>query len=97
MSFHIDEEKLLEKYQAIWPKIEDLKNIESNALPVYDERYIKAKIGTYSNKVYTNFRGINVPEDDIECESFTIIFIDSLLIHENICILSASIFGQLCL
>ena len=28
MSFIIDDEKLLEKYEAIWTKIEDLKNIE---------------------------------------------------------------------
>ena len=41
MSFHIDDERLLEKYKAIWTKIEDLKNIELNALPVYDVRYIK--------------------------------------------------------
>ena len=41
MSFHIDDEKLLEKYKIIWTKIEDLKNIELNALPVYDDRYIK--------------------------------------------------------
>ena len=27
MSFRIDEEKLSEKYKAIWTKIEDLKNI----------------------------------------------------------------------
>ena len=66
MSFRNDE-KLLEKYKTIWTKIEDLKNILLNALPVYDERYIKNKIRTYGDKVYTNFRGLNVPEDDIEC------------------------------
>ena len=27
MSFHIDDQKLLEKYKAIWTKIEDFKNI----------------------------------------------------------------------
>ena len=31
MSFRIDDKKLLEKYKAIWNKIEDLKNIELNA------------------------------------------------------------------
>ena len=41
MSFHIDDKELLEKYKAIWTKIEDFKNIELNALPVYDNRYIK--------------------------------------------------------
>ena len=51
-------------------KIEGLKNIELNGLPVYDDRYIKTKIRTYGNKVYTNFCGLNVPEDDKECEFF---------------------------
>ena len=51
MSFHIDDEKLLAKYKAIWTKIEDLKNIELNALPDYDDRYIKTKIRAYDDKV----------------------------------------------
>ena len=82
-SFRIDDEKLLEKYRIIWTKIEELKNIKLNALPVYDDRYIKTKTRTYGNKVCTNFRGLNVPEDDIECESFTVISIDSLLVYES--------------
>ena len=83
MSFHIDDEKLLEKYKAIWTNIEDLNNVQLNVLPVYDDRYIKTKIRTYSDKVYTNFRDLNVPEDDIECECFTVISIDSLLVYNN--------------
>ena len=51
MSFCIDDEKLIEKYKAILIKIEDLKNIKLNALPVYDDRYIKAKTKTYGDKV----------------------------------------------
>ena len=47
--------------------------MELIALPLYD-RYIKTKIRTYLDKVYTNFRGLIVPEDDIECESLTSIF-----------------------
>ena len=82
MSFRIDDEKLLEKYTVIWTKIEDLKNIKLNALPVYDDRYIKTKIKTYGDKVYCNFCGLNVPED-IECESLTGISIDSLLVYES--------------
>ena len=37
----------------------------------------------YGDKVYTNVCGLNVPEDDTECESFTVISIDSLLVSEN--------------
>ena len=32
--------------KTIWTKIEDLKNIELNALPVYDDRYVKIKMIT---------------------------------------------------
>ena len=83
MSFCINDEKLLEKYKTIWTKIEDLKNIKLHALPVYDDRYRKTKIRTYGNNVYTNFCALNVPVDGIECESFTDISIDSLLVYNN--------------
>ena len=43
MSFCIDDEKLLEKYEAISTKSEDLENIELNSLPIYDDRYKKIK------------------------------------------------------
>ena len=69
MSFLTDDEELLEKYNAIWTNIEDLKNIELNALLVYDDRLIKPKIRTFRNKVYTNFHGLNVAQEVIECES----------------------------
>ena len=46
MSSHINDDKLLGKYKAIWTKMDDLKKIELNALLEYDNRYIKAKIRT---------------------------------------------------
>ena len=67
MSFRIDDERSSEKYKDIWTKIEDLKNIKLNVLPVSDDRYIKNKIRTYGHKVSAIFHGLNVPEDDIEC------------------------------
>ena len=65
MSLHLDDNKLLEKYKVICSIIEDFKNLELNALPVYDDRYIKTKIRTYDDKVYTNFKGLDVPEDGV--------------------------------
>ena len=43
MSLLIDDGKLLKKYKTIWTKIEDLQNIDLEALPAYDGRYIKTK------------------------------------------------------
>ena len=39
---------------------------------------MKTKITTYSDKLYTTFHGLNVPEDGVEYEFFTIISNDSL-------------------
>ena len=84
MLFRINDKKLLEKYNTIWTKIENLKNIVLNILPIYDDRYIKTILRTEVDNVYTNFRVLNVPENDIEGESFFVISIDSLLVYENI-------------
>ena len=48
-----------------------------------DDKYIKTKITAYSDKVYTKFHGLNVPEDGVEYEFITIISTDSLLVYEN--------------
>ena len=79
--------------------VEDLQNIELSALLDYDNRYInryiKSKIKTYRGKVYTDFCCLNVQEDGIECECFTIVSVDFLLVCEKK-ILSTSIFRQFC-
>ena len=58
-----------------------MTNIELNALPIDDGGYIKIKIRTYGDRICTNFYSLNVPEDDLECESFTAISFDSLLVY----------------
>ena len=49
----------------------------------YDDRYIEIRIRTNGDKVHTNASGLNVPEDGVECKSFIIFSIDSLLVYEN--------------
>ena len=85
MSFRIENEKILGKYKAFWSKIENFKNIELIAIPIYNDKHRKTKIRTYGVKLYTNFRGLNAPEYYIERESFTVISIDSFvfLVYEN--------------
>ena len=54
MSLRIDDEKLLQRYKAISTKTEDLKIIKLNALPVYANKYTKAIIKTFGDKVRVN-------------------------------------------
>ena len=63
MSFGIGDEKLLDKNKTVWTKIEDIKFFELNALPVQYGRYIKTKIKTFGDKVYSKFI-VNIPEYD---------------------------------
>ena len=95
ISFHIDHEHLLEKYKGIWIKTEDLNQTKLNTLPVYDDRYIKTKISAFGGIVYTNFRGLNKAENDINCEFLTVLSVDSLLVYHKKYYLQ-SIFRQLC-
>ena len=57
MSSRIDNDNLLENYKTIWTNAEDLQNIKLYAFPVYGEKYIKNKVETCGDKVYTKFRG----------------------------------------
>ena len=90
MYLRIDAHKLLEKCKTTWTKTEDLQNNELNALPSYDDRFIKTKITTYGDKVYTNFCGLNVLEDGVE----SIISID-IFTYLQQQISTTSIFKQL--
>ena len=51
----IKDDELLEKDNEIWEKI--LKSIkkEFDSEPLYDEKYLKAKIKSYNEKINKNF------------------------------------------
>ena len=64
ISFKIDDNKLLKKYIKIWEKISNIMNIEFDSDPIYggNDKYIKAKIKMYEDRVNTNFQGKKVPK-----------------------------------
>ena len=57
MSFKVNDIRLLKKYTKKWEKVSILKNIEFDKEPVYgdNDKYIKAKLKSYGDKVNTNF------------------------------------------
>ena len=59
MSFNVNDNGLLKKYTKIWGKVNILMNIEFDREPVYgdNDKYIKAKIKTYGDKININFQG----------------------------------------
>ena len=66
MSFKVTDEKLLNKYNKIWGKVEELLNVKFESKAIYggDDKYIKAKIKSYKGKVNTNFQGKKTPKEN---------------------------------
>ena len=59
MSFKVNDNKLLKKYNKIWEKISSLMNIEFDSEPVYGDgnKYMKTKIKMYEGRLNTNLQG----------------------------------------
>ena len=58
MSFNVNDSKLLKKYNKIWERVSNILSIKFDIEPVYgdNDKYIKAKIKLYGNKINTNFQ-----------------------------------------
>ena len=60
--FFIKNDICLDKYNKIWDKVNETLNIKYQSMPVYDEKYIKAKIIEFDNVIKTNFLGDKIPK-----------------------------------
>lgn len=61
----IEGDSLLVKYNDIWNKIKEIKDIKFYSSTFYDEKYIKAKVKTFNEVVNTNFSDDKVPKESI--------------------------------
>ena len=53
MSFKIEDESVYLKYTEIWNKIK--KSLNPRFQPIYDDKYIKTKVNTFSSMINTVF------------------------------------------
>ena len=77
MSFLIKHDELLEKYIEICEKVENSIKIEFDSEPVYNEKYLKAKVKSYG-KINTNFHNNKIPKEDSQRICLLVILIDSV-------------------
>ena len=74
---------MLDKYNEIWDKIEEPLSIKFYATPVYDEKYIKAKVREFSGVIKTNFLGDKIPKESMHYTCIACITIDSVVRMEK--------------
>ena len=82
MSFVIKDNDVLDKYNEIWDKIKETLSIKFHSMPVYDEKYIKAKVREF-NVIKTNFLGDEVPKENEHYTCIACITIDSVMRMEK--------------
>ena len=80
MSFKVNDNTLLKRYTEIWERVSILMNIEFDSEPVYggNDKYLKAKIKSYGDKVTTNFQGKKIPKENALYKCFSLIMLESV-------------------
>ena len=79
MSFVIKDDDVLDKCNEIWDKIKTYLNIKYHSIPVYDEKYIKAKVREFRGVIKTNF----LPKESMHYAFIACIKIDSVMRMEQ--------------
>ena len=81
MSVKVTDKKLLNKYNKIWEKVEELLNVKFESKSIYgeDDKYIKAKIKSYKDKANTNFHSKKTSKENSYYKCLSIITLESTI------------------
>ena len=78
MSFIIKDHDVLDKYNKICHKIKENLNIKFYSMPVYDKKYIKAKVREFNGVIKANFLVGEIHKESMHytcISSITIVFV----------------------
>ena len=79
MSFLIKNSEVWQKYEDIWDVIKNKLNIKFHSQPIYENKYLKAKVREFNGNIKTNFLGNNVAEENTYYTCIVCITLDSIL------------------
>ena len=79
MSFLIKNSEVWEKYEEILNVIKNKLNIKFHNQPIYENKYLKAKVREFNGNIKTNFLGNNVPKENTYYTCIACITLDSVL------------------
>ena len=65
MSFKIEDDEVYIKYNQIWNKIKELLGVKFYSEPIYEDKYIKTKVKTFSSVINTLFSGDKIPKERV--------------------------------
>ena len=79
LSFFITNDKVWEKYENIWDLSKSKLDIKFHSEPIYEQKYLKAKLREFDGVIKTNFLGSDTAKENIHYTSIASITIDSVM------------------
>ena len=79
MSFLIKNSEVWQKYEEIWEVIKNKLNIKFHSQPIYENKYLKAKVREFNGNIKTDVLGNNVPKKNTYYTCIACITLDSVL------------------
>ena len=79
VSLSIKKSEVWEKYEEIWDVIKNKLNIKFRSQPIYESKYLKAKVREFNSYIKTNFLGNNLPKENTYYTCIGCIAIDSII------------------
>ena len=79
MSFLIKNDEVWEKYEDIWDVVKNKLGIKFHSQPIYEKKYLKAKIREFDGDIETNFLGNGLSKENMYYTCITCITIDSVI------------------
>ena len=78
-SFLIKDDEVREKYEEIWKVIKKKLGIKFHSKPIYEQKYLKAKVREYDSVIKTNFLGNGVPKENMHDTCIGCLTFDSVM------------------
>ena len=79
MSFKIEDDNVYVKCNRIWNSIKELLGVKFYSEPIYEDKYIKVKVKTFSDITNTLFSADEIPKERIHYICIPVINVDSVL------------------
>ena len=79
MSLLIKDNEVWEKYDKIWDVIKNKLSIKFHSEPVYEYKYLKAKVREFDDVIKTNVLGNDIPKENIHYTCIACMTIDYLM------------------
>ena len=79
MSLLIKNNEVWERYEDIWNVIKNKLSIKFHSQPIYENKYLKAKLREFDGDIKTNLLGNDLPKENTYYSCIACITIDSII------------------